>query len=62
MHGRLCGLCDGVGEACEAGMRRPRGAEQRLDYSVYVPEDGEVTTDDIDKYVFGVRAYEDRFE
>ncbi len=27
-----------------------------------VPEDGEFSEEDIDKYVFGVRVYEDRFE
>jgi len=27
-----------------------------------VPEDGEFSESDIDKYVFGVRVYEDRFE
>ena len=27
-----------------------------------MPEDGEFSEEDIDKYVFGVRVYEDRFE
>ncbi len=27
-----------------------------------MPEDGEFTESDIDKYVFGVRVYEDHFE
>ena len=27
-----------------------------------MPEDGEFSEEDIDKYVFGVRVFEDRFE
>ena len=35
---------------------------QRLMEQPPVPEDGEFSEEDIDKYVFGVRVYEDRFE
>lgn len=28
MHGRVCGLCDGAGGVCKAGMQRLGGADR----------------------------------
>ena len=56
------------------GPKPPKGKKHTYRFTVYlenlqrllgqppVPEDGEFSEEDIDKYVFGVRVYEDRFE
>ena len=56
------------------GPKPPKGKKHTYRFTVYlenlqrllgqppVPEDGEFSESDIDKYVFGVRVYEDRFE
>ena len=51
-----------VKPATEADVSGKLENLQRLMGQPPVPEDGEFSESDIDKYVFGVRVYEDRFE
>ncbi len=51
-----------VKPATEADVSGKLENLQRLMEQPPVPEDGEFSEEDIDKYVFGVRVYEDRFE
>ncbi len=51
-----------VEPATEADVSGKLENLQRLMEQPPVPEDGEFSEEDIDKYVFGVRVYEDRFE
>ena len=51
-----------VKPATEADVSGKLEAMQRLIAQFAMPEDGEFTESDIDKYVSGVRVYEDRFE
>ena len=51
-----------VEPATEADVSGKLENLQRLMGQPPVPEDGEFSESDIDKYVFGVRVYEDRFE
>ena len=51
-----------VEPATEADVSGKLENLQRLMGQPPVPEDGEFSEEDIDKYVFGVRVYEDRFE
>ena len=51
-----------VKPATEADVNGKLEALQRLMGQFTMPEDGEFTADDIDKYVYGIRVYEDHFE
>ncbi len=51
-----------VKPATDADMSGKLENLRRLMEQPPVPEDGEFSEEDIDKYVFGVRVYEDRFE
>ena len=51
-----------VKPATEADVSGKLENLRRLMEQPPVPEDGEFSEEDIDKYVFGVRVYEDRFE
>ena len=51
-----------VKPATEADVNGKLEALKRLMEQFSMPEDGEFTESDIDKYVFGVRVYEDHFE
>ncbi len=51
-----------VKPATEADVNGKLEALQRLMEQFTMPEDGEFTESDIDKYVTGVRVYEDHFE
>ena len=51
-----------VEPATEADVSGKLENLRRLMEQPPVPEDGEFSEEDIDKYVFGVRVYEDRFE
>lgn len=51
-----------VKPATEADVSGKLEALQRLMEQFSMPEDGEFKTEDIDKYVTGVRVYEDHFE
>ena len=51
-----------VKPATEADVSGKLDGLRRLMEQPPLPEDGEFSEEDIDKYVFGVRVYEDRFE
>ena len=63
---RRAGTADDAVRRCEArhggGCERQAGKPAKAHGAAARAGDGEFSEEDIDKYVFGVRVYEDRFE